>query len=183
MSREPPRARASPISGRTYTGPYDSHTLANTDFRIGPGVAPQAKLLAYRVFGCTGSTYLVTDAIERAVQGGADVINMSLGSPFGTAGTLDAIASDNASLAGVVVVAAAGNEGGSAYMTGTPGTATRAIAVAAVDAVPEFPGARLNMASGPDITGHQRQQRATAGQRHPQRVPRRPTHGRRRDHR
>ena len=140
-------------AGKTYTGPYDAHTLADTDFRIGPGVAPQAKLLAYRVFGCTGSTYLVADAIERAVQGGADVISMSLGSPFGDAGSLDSVASDNASLAGVVVVASAGNEGASAYITGSPAAATRSIAVAAVDAVPDFPGARLNMASGPDITG------------------------------
>ena len=78
---------------------------------------------------------------------------MSLGSPFGDAGSLDAIASDNASLAGVVVVASAGNEGASAYITGSPAAATRAIAVAAVDAVPDFPGARLNMATGSDITG------------------------------
>jgi minor extracellular serine protease Vpr len=140
-------------AGKTYTGPYDAHTLANTDFRIGPGVAPQAKLLAYRVFGCEGSTDVVVDAIERAVQGGADVISMSLGSPFGDAGSLDSVASDNASLAGVVVVASAGNEGASAYITGSPAAATRSIAVAAVDAVPDFPGARLNMATGSNITG------------------------------
>ena len=140
-------------NGSTYTGPYDSHTLANTDFRIGPGVAPQAKLLAYRVFGCTGSTDVVVDAIERAVQGGADVISMSLGSDFGDAGSLDSVASDNASLAGVVVVASSGNAGASAYLTGSPAAATRSISVAAVDAVPDFPGARLNMPTGPDITG------------------------------
>ncbi len=43
------------IAGQTYTGTYDSHTLDDTDFRIAPGVAPKAKLLAYRVFGCEGS--------------------------------------------------------------------------------------------------------------------------------
>ncbi len=140
-------------AGKTYKGAYDSHTLSNTDFRIGPGVAPQAKLLAYRVFGCAGSTNVVVDAIERAVQDGANVISMSLGSDFGDAGTLDAIASDNASLAGVVVVASSGNAGASAYLSGSPAAATRTISVAAVDAVPSFPGAKLNMATGPSITG------------------------------
>ena len=35
-----------------------------------------------------------------AVRDGADIINMSLGSDFGNPGSLDAIASDNAALAG-----------------------------------------------------------------------------------
>ncbi len=139
------------VAGRTYTGPYDTNTLSRTDFRIGPGVAPQARLLAYRVFGCAGSTTLLVDAIERAVQDGADVINMSIGAPFGDAGSLDAVASDNASLAGVVVVAAAGNEGASAYMTGSPGVAQRSIAVAALDAERSFPAATVDMATGADV--------------------------------
>ncbi len=139
------------LAGRSYSGPYDTSTLSRTAFRIGPGVAPQAKLLAYRVFGCAGSTTLLVDAIERAVQDGADVINMSIGAPFGDAGSLDAVASDNASLAGVVVVASAGNEGPSAYMTGSPGVAQRSIAVAALDAVRSFPGATVDMATGRDI--------------------------------
>ena len=139
------------IAGETFSGSYDSYTLATTDFRIGPGVAPKAKLLAYRVFGCAGSSTVVVDAIERAVQGGADVINMSLGSSFGDAGSLDSVATDNASLAGVVVVASSGNSGASAYLTGAPAVATRAISVAAMDALPGYPGARLEMATGSDI--------------------------------
>jgi subtilisin family serine protease len=138
--------------GEAYTGPYDAHTLSHQKFRIAPGVAPQAKLMAYRVFGCSGGTFLVTDAIERAVQAGADVINMSLGSSFGDPGSLDSIAADNASLAGVTVVVSSGNEGSSAYITGTPAVATRAISVAAMDALSSFPAATIHKPTGNDVT-------------------------------
>lgn len=138
--------------GGTYRGRYDARTLSRTSFRIAPGVAPEARLLAYRVFGCAGGTYLVVDAIERAVKAGADIINLSLGSSFGDPGSIDAVAVDNAVLAGVTVVVSSGNEGPSAYMTGTPGVATRAISVAALDALPSFKAARIDMATGSDIT-------------------------------
>ncbi|MCY7419979.1 MAG: S8 family serine peptidase, partial [Chloroflexi bacterium] len=75
------------VAGNTFSGPYDSKTLTKTDFLIGPGVAPEAKLLAYRVFGCAGSTYVVVDALARAVQGGAGIINMYLGSAIGAPGS------------------------------------------------------------------------------------------------
>ncbi|MET0772845.1 MAG: S8 family serine peptidase [Candidatus Limnocylindrales bacterium] len=139
-------------SAGTYRGSYDAGTLERTDFRIAPGVAPRARLLAFRVFGCRGGTYLVVDAIERAVRAGADVINLSLGSSFGDPGSLDALAVDNAALAGVTVVVSSGNSGSSAYMTGSPGVATRAISVAAMDALSSFKAARIDMATGSDIT-------------------------------
>lgn len=138
--------------GGTFRGPYDARTLQRTSFRIAPGVAPEAKLLAFRVFGCRGGTYLVVDAIERAVRAGADVINLSLGSSFGEPGSIDSVAVDNASLAGVTVVVSSGNSGSSAYITGSPGAATRAITVAAMDALPSFKAARIDMATGSDIT-------------------------------
>ena len=68
-----------------YTGAYDAKTITTTTGPIGPGVAPKADLYAVRVFGCTGSTDVVVDAIEWAVDNDMDVINMSLGSPFGGA--------------------------------------------------------------------------------------------------
>ncbi|MFD0523616.1 S8 family serine peptidase [Paractinoplanes durhamensis] len=71
--------------GKTYPGPYDSATVAAHSWLVGPGVAPKADLYAVRVFGCEGSTDVVVDAIEWAVANDMDVINMSLGSPFGTA--------------------------------------------------------------------------------------------------
>jgi subtilisin family serine protease len=134
--------------GTTYTGPYDASIYGSTDFRIGPGVAPEAQLYIYRVFGCNGSTDVVTEAINRAVLDGADVISMSLGSDFGTSDTPDAVAADNASRAGVVVVAASGNEGTSAYMTSTPASSSRSISVAALDSNATFPGATIELASG-----------------------------------
>jgi len=140
-------------SGATYTGSYDEDTLDDVNFRIGPGTAPEASLLAYRVFGCGGSTLVVVDAIERAVRDGADVINMSLGSGFGNPNSADALAVDNASVAGVTVVMSAGNSGPSAYITGSPGAATRGISVAAMDAVATFESVVIDMATGPDITG------------------------------
>jgi len=134
--------------GSTYTGPYNSSIYTPGAFRIGPGVAPQAELYAYRVFGCAGSTDVVVDAIDRAVQDGMDVINMSLGSSFGTARTADAVAADNAARAGVIVVASAGNAGPNPYIVGSPSTANGAISVAASDPYPSFPGAQLTLSTG-----------------------------------
>lgn len=138
-------------NGHTFTGPYNAATLTSNSFRIAPGVAPEAKLMAFRVFGCDGSTNVVVDAIERAVQAGADVINMSLGSPLGNPNSMDTVASNNAALAGTTVVASAGNEGPSSFVTGSPATATRVISVAAMDAQEGFPGATIDVATGPDV--------------------------------
>jgi len=135
-------------NGSTYTGPYNSSIYGANAFRIGPGVAPKATLFIYKVFGCTGTTDVVVEAINRAVKDGADVISMSLGSDFGTSDTPDAVAVDNAARAGVVVVASSGNEGPSGYMTGAPASATRAISVAGVDSNATFPGATIHLASG-----------------------------------
>lgn len=123
--------------GTTYTGAYNS-SLDMSQFRIGPGVAPQAKLYSLRVFGCNGSTNLVDVAIEWAMdpnQDGdlsdhLDVINMSLGSAYGSGYDSTAVASDNAALAGMIVVASAGNETDLYYVTGSPGTASRVLSVA-----------------------------------------------------
>ena len=51
---------------------------------------------AIRVFGCEGSTDVTVDAIEWAVDHDMDVINMSLGSSFGTTEDPSAVASTNA---------------------------------------------------------------------------------------
>ena len=131
--------------GSTFTGPYNAATISSHTWNIGPGVAPRATLYAYRVFGCAGSTDVVVDAINRAVADGMDVINMSLGSPFGSADNPDAVASNNAALAGTTVVASSGNSGPNAMITGSPGTADRVLSVAALDAIPSFPGASIDL--------------------------------------
>lgn len=102
------------------------------------GVAPAADLIALKVFGAAGSTSLVVDALEWATNWYITnnkplVINMSLGSDFGT-GSLDdpdVLATKNAVDAGIVVVASSGNSGDASYITGSPATADGAISVAA----------------------------------------------------
>jgi minor extracellular serine protease Vpr len=136
-------------NGATYTGPYDSTTYSN-NFRIGPGVAPRATIYAYRVFGCEGSTTdaIVAAALNKASFDGVDVVNMSLGSPFGREDEAGAVASNNVAEAGMVVIASAGNSGPSAYITGSPAVAGRALSVAAIDASsPTFPGANIALSS------------------------------------
>ncbi len=88
---------------------------------VGSGVAPDASLYALKVFGAQGTTNLVINALEWAVdpnQDGdisdhVDVINMSLGSSFGPATNADpeVVAVDNLSSLGVIVVCSAGNSG------------------------------------------------------------------------
>ncbi|GAA1645520.1 S8 family peptidase [Microbacterium flavum] len=130
--------------GTGYTGPYDTTTPAN-DFRVGPGVAPQADLYAIRVFGCAGSTDVVVPALDWAVDNGMDVVNLSLGSSFGRGDDPDAVAAANAVGAGVVVVASAGNSGHNPYLTGSPGSGDGVIAVSAVDSAEGFPGATVTV--------------------------------------
>lgn len=118
-------------SGATYQGPYDQLTDINNQFTIGPGVAPRADIYSIRVFGCAGSTDVVVDAIEWAVDNDMDVVNMSLGSDFGPGDTADSKAADDAVRAGVVIVSAAGNAGDILYSAGSPGASLKGIAVAA----------------------------------------------------
>ena len=126
--------------GTTYAGPYDETTHSTNSFSVAPGVAPDATILGYRVFGCDGSSDVVAEAIDQAVEDGADVINMSLGSPFGGAAADDptSVAAQNAVDAGVIVVASAGNSGPNAFMVGSPSTADGVISVAAMDTIPQF---------------------------------------------
>ena len=120
--------------GTTFHGPYNSSIYSSHTFKVGPGVAPNATIYAYRVFGCAGSSDLVALAINRAVADGANVINMSLGSDFGRQDDPTTVASNNAAAAGVVVVAASGNAGPSGYITSSPASGNRVLAVAALDA-------------------------------------------------
>ena len=123
--------------GTTYTGTYGPGTNFGS-LKIGPGVAPTAKLYALRVFGCNGSTDVVDQALEWASDPNGDgnmadhldVVNMSLGSDFGSIYDSTTIASENAVKAGVIVVASAGNSGDTNYVIGSPSTGDSVISVA-----------------------------------------------------
>ena len=144
--------------GTTFAGPYNAAAYTPGAFRIGPGVAPQADLYAIRVFGCQGSTDVVTEAIDWAVDHGVDVISMSLGSNYGVVGNTDpgdlaeGLAVANATAAGIIVVAASGNAGPTPYITSVPAAYEGAISVAATDALANIPVATLALAAGPTIT-------------------------------
>jgi len=115
------------------------------------GVAPDATLLAYRVFGCNGSTSddIIIAALERAYNDGAQVVNMSLGDSFNNfASSPDAQATQTLVDHGVVVVAASGNSGANGlFSTGAPSVAPGAISVASVNNL-AFPAASFDAVSG-----------------------------------
>ncbi|HET9188437.1 MAG TPA: S8 family serine peptidase [Acidothermaceae bacterium] len=165
--------------GSTYTGAYNTSTPFST-MKIGPGVAPQASIYALKVFGCSGSTNVVSEALDWALDPNGDgnisdhldVVNMSLGSDYGSPLDPDSVAANNAMKAGVVVVVAAGNGGDLYGVGGSPGNAERVIGVAAsddstdwfdglrVDAPASIAGVKpveysisFDMAGKPDVTG------------------------------
>ncbi|MGH9934921.1 MAG: S8 family serine peptidase, partial [Blastocatellia bacterium] len=128
--------------GSTYTEPYGLNTPFNS-LKIGPGVAPKASLITFKVFGCGGATRgdLIVQAIERALDPNgdgnfsdrADIINMSLGSPFfPLAGSPELTAIENLARAGVIPVFAAGNNGDTYYGINALGQAPNALSVAAM---------------------------------------------------
>jgi thermitase len=98
----------------------------------GSGVAPQASLMNVKVLGDTGSgsTTWIANGMVWAADNGARVINMSLGSTFGSTTLSNAV--DYAWGQGVVVAAAAGNNGRNIRFY--PAYYTNCVAVAATDA-------------------------------------------------
>jgi len=128
---------------------------------IGAGVAKKADLYALKVFGCSGSTTVTSDAIEWAMDPNGDgdmsdhldVINMSLGSPFGSPDDPSAITTNNAADVGIIVATSAGNEGNVPYITGAPGVASKAISTAASTKGGTVPGIHLSGDVNDDVEG------------------------------
>ncbi|WP_345714053.1 S8 family serine peptidase, partial [Kineococcus glutinatus] len=75
----------------------------------GAGVAPGAQVLPVRVCDPTCGSGAVAAGIDRAVAAGADVVNLSIAGPDRSRVVEEAV--QRAVAAGVVVVAAAGNDG------------------------------------------------------------------------
>ena len=112
------------------------------------GVAPEAYLGNYKVFGSPGVNDgapedAILKAIDDAVTDGMDVINLSLGDPVAVTFINDpeVQAVQNAVSAGAIVVVAAGNAGPDPQTIGPPGTAPSAITVGASSNNREFAGA------------------------------------------
>ncbi|PGM55866.1 S8 family serine peptidase [Bacillus sp. AFS053548] len=116
----------------------------NADFAV-EGVAPEADIYSYRVLGPygSGSTSAILAGIDKAVSDGMDIINMSLGANYNDPLYPTSIAVNNAVLAGVTAIVAAGNSGDRMYSLGAPGNAPLAITVGASDtsvSIPTYSG-------------------------------------------
>ncbi len=125
--------------GTPFTGDYSTLTPEDVaGMRIGPGAAPKASLYALKVFGCTGSTELVGQALDWSLDPDGDgdfgdrldVVNLSLGSDFGGQDDPDSLFVRKVVEHGVVVVAAAGNGGDLYDVGGSPANTPEALAVA-----------------------------------------------------
>lgn len=104
------------------------------------GVAPDASLMAAKVLNSTGIGWTsdVINGINWCVSHGADVINLSVGGstlyPSACDSNLDAQAVNNAVNQGVVVAVAAGNSGSISGIS-SPGCASKAITVGAINQI------------------------------------------------
>ncbi|HOO96237.1 MAG TPA: S8 family serine peptidase [Caldisericia bacterium] len=105
------------------------------------GVAPDASLVAFKVFSGSGRRTNVAGNIEKAIETAlltkCDVVNMSLGAAGGNVGTLSDTIYFNAINAGITFCAAAGNNGarapGKSKVIGYPSSIEPLISVAATD--------------------------------------------------
>lgn len=121
-----------PIDSNNGHGTAVASIIAGSDPRYS-GVAPAAEILSYRVLDNDGysDSYTLAEAIIQAADSGADIINISLGSK-GDSGIVRR-AVDYANDAGVLIVAATGNEGVNSISF--PAAIEGVVAVAANDAL------------------------------------------------
>ncbi|KAB2572084.1 putative subtilisin-like protease protein [Lasiodiplodia theobromae] len=122
----------------------DATETNDTLFSSLVGVAPEAELGMYRVFGCTGGAHedVIVAAMQRAADDGPHLISMSLGGYAAWGGDpsspyLELVA--GLKRRGIAVVAAAGNNGESGpFWLSDPAIMPDALAVASVENS-EFP--------------------------------------------
>ncbi len=103
---------------------------------ISSGVAQGAKILAYRALNAAGAGTMSStiEAIERAVEDGAHIINMSLGAAGVSHDNPLNLAVREAVKRGVLVVASAGNNGPQWGTISSPGSEALALTVGALGA-------------------------------------------------
>ncbi|KAH7103016.1 subtilisin-like protein [Auriculariales sp. MPI-PUGE-AT-0066] len=96
------------------------------------GVAPEATLRMYKIFGCSGGTDtdVIVEALLRAYDEGNDVITLSLGGLDGWTVGADSVIASRIAEAGRVVTIAAGNAGEDGlWYTSSPGNGINVISV------------------------------------------------------
>ncbi|KAI8334656.1 peptidase S8/S53 domain-containing protein [Chlamydoabsidia padenii] len=100
------------------------------------GVAPDATLAAWRIFGCNGGTTddIIIQALLEAEETGCDIINLSIGDMNGWSETITAVVASRITKGGVHVISSAGNNGLSGTFTiGSPSTGEGVVSVASFD--------------------------------------------------
>ena len=132
-------------NGTTYRGDYKNLTEEQLKgMSIGPGTAPEAQILAIRVFGCYGNSSVVMKALDTVMDPNgdgdfsdrADIVNLSLGGEFAPADDPESYMINTMARQGVFTVAAAGNANnyngvGDTYSdSGSPANAAAALSVA-----------------------------------------------------
>ncbi|KAG0179243.1 hypothetical protein DFQ28_003160 [Apophysomyces sp. BC1034] len=100
------------------------------------GVAPDATLGMWRIFGCNGGATEdnVIKAMEMAYNAGCDVINLSLGVQNAWPEDAMAVFAERLTAQGVIVISVAGNQGTEGvFLQNTPGSGKHVFSVASVD--------------------------------------------------
>ena len=97
------------------------------------GMAPGAKIIAYRALGPGGSgtTEQVIAAIDQAIEDKVDILNLSLGNDVNGPDLPISLALNKAVDHGITAVTSSGNSGPNRWTVGSPGTASKAISVGA----------------------------------------------------
>lgn len=118
------------------------------------GVAPESKILAYKVCDASGSCYAddIAAAIRMAADKKANIINMSFGTDVDIALIKDAI--NYATSNNVLLVAAAGNDGPLEGSIDYPAAYASVIAVGAINKdkkVPEWSSRGVNSKTDPKV--------------------------------
>jgi len=147
--------------GSTFAGRYSKLSADRLmKMRIGPGMAPEARLYSLRVFGCQGSTDLVLEALDRAMDPNQDgntkdhfdMINLSVGSDDGVVDDPENAVVAQLAAHGVLPVISMGNGGDDTDIGGAPGNAPASLAVASsVDSFQMRDGLEVNAPA--DVSG------------------------------
>ncbi|WP_279402492.1 S8 family serine peptidase [Arthrobacter sp. JCM 19049] len=125
--------------GTTFSGDYSKLTAKEVStMRVGPGTAPESQLIGIRVFGCSGSSAVVGQALDYVLDPNgdgdfsdrADVVNMSLGSDRSPTQDPENDIVDALSKAGILSVVASGNAGDVTDIGGSPGNSRSSLTVA-----------------------------------------------------
>ena len=124
--------------GETFRGDY-GELEDISDWKVGPGAAPEAGIYALKVFGdYGGSTSLTINALEWAADPNGDldfsdrldIVNLSLGGDAAPVDDPENLFVDRLSDLGTLPVMAAGNAGDVTDIGGSPGNASSALSVA-----------------------------------------------------